>query len=333
MLLVQALREGALRPTRALYQRLYSCALCGACDATCPVGLEPTRWLYEARAALRGQNRRHLLLAALLKAALRRPALSFRLGRLSGGRLLFGPLKGVELPASPLREGQVLLSPERPKGRVAVFSGCLSTYVLPQVGQALVGLLQALRYEVLLPGGELCCSAPLRGLGLAQEAAEFARRNSALLRALQVEAVLSPCPTCTLALRKQYPHMGVQPVEQAQDALGFLLRQTKEGLDLSAWEGQELSWHEPCHSYWGLGLRGLARALRLKVRLPGQLCCGLPLSITAPELSQRLLGELRRAHEGAHLVLSPCPGCLLQLRRAGLRAQHPLELLAQAYLV
>ena len=67
------------------------------------------------------------------------------------------------------------------------------------------------------------------------------------------------------------------------------------------------------------------------------LCCGAggAYVVTQPELSARILErklEALRAAAGTDspIVASANPGCMVQLRRAGIDARHPADLLAEA---
>jgi glycolate oxidase iron-sulfur subunit len=66
------------------------------------------------------------------------------------------------------------------------------------------------------------------------------------------------------------------------------------------------------------------------------LCCGAggAYSVTQPELSQRILARkvdaLRMAAGTAEpIVASANPGCMVQLRGAGIDARHPADLIAE----
>ena len=65
----------------------------------------------------------------------------------------------------------------------------------------MINILLKSGYEVIVPGGEVCCGMPLRALGLEEEARELAKRNMRIFGKLKAEAVLSLCPTCVSVIK------------------------------------------------------------------------------------------------------------------------------------
>ena len=128
----------------------------------------------------------------------------------------------IKLPPPPMSVGLEIFKPDKPIGRVALFTGCAINYTRPTLGRVLIRTLFALGYEVILPAGEVCCGAPLRSLGMHEEAKQKALRNLEVFGKLKTEAILSLCPTCTLTIKKEYPNMTGQSLESAMDATEFL---------------------------------------------------------------------------------------------------------------
>jgi glycolate oxidase iron-sulfur subunit len=159
------------------------------------------------------------------------------------------------LPDRRFRDNvQVVTVPNR-KGRVAVFTGCSINFIYPQLGESLINVLHTLGYEVILPAGEVCCGAPLRTLGLEEEAAAMAEKNLDLFGKLHVDAVLSLCPTCTLTIKKEYPKLVGRGIENALDISEFITDKLKAFpfSDLSA-HIKTAFYHDPCHLKYGLGI-------------------------------------------------------------------------------
>jgi glycolate oxidase iron-sulfur subunit len=327
------LLDGTLEPSEVLTERLMSCLLCGMCEGTCPVGVPIVDAMYRARASLRETDSRRRTLRRALGFVLAHPRLSFRLAGLMRPLLprllerVAVPFE-IEIPAEPLRTGLKLYRPSgRTRGRVAVFTGCAVNYLMPHLGEALIRVLLRADYEVVLPGGEVCCGAPLRAAGLQEDAARAARRNVQAFSKLQAEAVLSLCPTCTLALRKQYADMVGEGLPKAMDAVPFLL----ERVELpTAFGGQTAAYHDPCHLRHGLGVKREPREMLgrlgfdvVEARREG--CCGLSLSLTHPHLSERLLRECMETYSKAPLVVTACPGCMAQLARSHQKVMHIIE--------
>jgi glycolate oxidase iron-sulfur subunit len=98
---------------------------------------------------------------------------------------------------------------------------------------------------------------------------------------------------------------------------------------------------DPCHlrhvqKVHGAVRRVLAPAYELVDTADDGLCCGAGGAYSAlqPELSRRILtrklAALRNAAGGADpIVASANPGCMVQLRGAGIDARHPADLIAE----
>ncbi|MEJ2253633.1 MAG: (Fe-S)-binding protein [Nitrospirota bacterium] len=340
LMLVRALARGEIECSGLLQERLLSCLLCGVCESTCPAGVHVTRALFEGRREVARKNARVRRLGRLTARALKMPAASFRVARAARPllpRLRKRGLLPFDLPLpdeAPLRKGgsRVLKPRGRPRGRVAVFTGCVVNFLMPHLGEALLRLLLAQGYEVVLPAGEACCGSPLLLLGREKEAVEMARRNLSVFGKLQVQAVLSLCPTCTVTLREHYPLFVGEGLARAMDATAFL---HGEDLALLPEKAQgAAAFHDPCHLRYALGVweepRELMRRAGLDVLEAEQGCCGLSAALTHRETSEALLERRARAYAPAHTLVTACPGCMLQLSRVHGRVLHLVEVLEGA---
>ncbi len=336
LMLLRGLARGDAQPTEGLLGRIFSCTLCGRCDVSCPVGIRPTTSIYRARDVLRKLDSRRLLTRTALRAGLSRPAMGMSAARFITG-LKHNILKklaprfpeGLRLPARQLKSGHQVITPRKAVGRVAVFAGCSANYLMPETGEDLIGMLVAAGYEVVLPGGEVCCGMPLRGLGLEGEARKSAVKNLEIFGKLNVEAVVSPCSTCVYMIKKRYPELAGGCVENAVDAAEFLLFPGRLKLEPEA--GVRLVWHEPCHLKYGLGSSAEPFLRLLNIERPEEEgCCGFGSFLTDKEISRELLSKRVKAYEGAGVVVTSCPGCRIQLESAGIKTAHILEIVEKA---
>jgi glycolate dehydrogenase iron-sulfur subunit len=344
IMLLRAFMAGKADPSPLLNERIFSCILCGACTSACPLGVDISEAMYRGRELLRKTDKARKRLRAAVKFAVGRPELTFRLLQL-GRRFLMPQLVRMgsipflpELPPSPLdREEQVFKVP-RKKGRVAVFTGCSVSYLFPALAESLIQVLQRFGYEVVFPKGEVCCGAPLRALGLGEEAARLARKNLALFSRLNVEAVLSLCPTCTDTLRNGYRKFIGAGLENATDISVFF----SDKLTLMESIGKTTVYHDPCHLKNGLGIRKEPRDIIKRagvglIETGDSGCCGFGGSFCFSQkglsggLLEKRTGEIIRS--GADAVVTSCPGCILQLTRT-IRDRpvlHLIELIEEAY--
>ncbi len=343
VMLVRALVRGELEPTPLLAQRLFSCLLCGLCEPLCPVGVDVTGIVYHGLSQLEMHDPRGSLMRKMQREGFLHPKRTFSAGRILNPVL--GPLAkkaglmpfDIKLPGASFRKKGMELRPEgEPVGRVAVFVGCAANYIYLGQAKALLDLLLALGYEVVVPEGEVCCGAPLRSMGMQSDAAELARANIEVFNSIKADAVLSPCPTCTLAIKKHYPEIVGSAIENAMDPAEFLLGRVehlryKENPTGGALEG--VMYHEPCHLAAGLGagdaVRELLGALGVDFTEPvNKTCCGLSQAGVYPEIADELLEGLSKEYARAETLITACPGCVAQLSRRHGNVVHLLELLS-----
>lgn len=349
-ILLKQFLDGSLEPSALLDERIFTCILCGACNKLCPLGIDVTGAVYEGRRRLSAFNRKRRLLGLGMRLALKRPSLSFRvLQFIEGANEVFplhrikpfGVLRqmGITVPGFGLRDGESLFRVPRPRGRVAVFAGCTANFLSPHLGGALIRSLNALRYDVVLPKGEVCCGAPLMGLGLMDDAAELAERNMHVFRKLKVEAVVGLCPTCVHFIRNEYRKLGGEGIVHALDVAQFFAGERLPS-DSDTQErriASRIVYHDPCHALNYLGVsvepRKILRERGFTVSETERGCCGFGGSfrVLYPELSGSILEERREAYRSADMIVTSCPNCILQLR-SGIRdkeVKHLVEIIEE----
>ncbi len=344
LVLLHELTRGRITPSKLLNDRIYGCILCGACSGTCPLGVDITEAIYRGRALLRRNDKRRRYLRSLVKFATRRPELTFKIARMSRHIVLPALLRRgsipfiPELPETPLKKNEQVFKVPKKKGRVAVFTGCSVNFIFPHLGESLIHVLRKLGYEVILPKGEVCCGTPLRSLGLEKEAEEHAKRNFRVFSRLKVEAILSLCPTCTLALKTDYANTIGRGLENAMDISVFF----KDKLRRTESIRKTTVYHDPCHLRYGLGVKAEPREIIKKAGIdliePADSgCCGFGglFCLSSRDMSDKLLvrqtGNLGDAK--ADTVITSCPGCMLQLGRtiSDRPVIHLIELIEEAY--
>jgi glycolate oxidase iron-sulfur subunit len=344
LVLLRGLLTGEMKPSPLLNERIFSCILCGACAGKCPLGIDIPETIYHGRALLSKTDKERKQLRTVTKFTTRWPDLSFKMLRMSQQLVL--PLlykKGLipfipEFPETVHRSRRQVYKTPKKRGRVAVFSGCSVEHFFPHLEEALIHVLNKLGYEVILPKGLACCGAPLRTLGMEEESVARARKNLGILNKLTVEAVLSPCPTCTLTLKNDYPKIVGRGVENAVDISVFL----NDKLEPARTADKTAVYHDPCHLKYGLGIEREPREMIIKAGLEligpqEQGCCGFGgvFCLSQPEMSNTLLTACTThlRHSEADAVITSCPGCMLQLSRTitDRPVLHLIELIEEAY--
>lgn len=240
-------------------------------------------------------------------------------------------------------------------GAVALQTGCVMDVLFGEVHAATVKVLRANGVAVHAPAAQTCCGALHLHAGEEAAAQALARRNIAAFEAHGEAPVIVNSAGCGAVL-KDYPKLLADDPAWHDRAAAFSARVVDvcaylAGRDLRAPEGavqRRVAYDDPCHLLHAQGVRDAPR--EVLGRVPGlelvplpeaDRCCGSAgsYSLTQPEMSGRVLARKMRhvAACGAEVVASGNPGCLLQLRRGvrdaglGVRVQHPVELLAEAY--
>src|SRR4030042_2366046 len=306
--LLWGLSSGQLKPSPILNDRVFSCTLCGACSGLCPTGIDIKEIIYHGRNLLKKTDKKRRYLRLITSFSTRRPKLSFRLlsitqhilfpYRMRKGLLPFKP----ELSEHHSKDSLQVYTVSKKKGRVALFSGCTTNLLFPYLKESLINVLQTLGYETVLPVGEVCCGAPLRTLGIEEEAIELAKKNLGIFSRLNVEAILSLCPTCTLTIKVEYPKLIGEGLVNAVDISSFFINKLDHSqFSLLSSNLKSASYHDPCHLKYGLGIEREPREIIRNIGVDlietgGNRCCGFAgiFSLSYRELSQRLLNKCIR---------------------------------------
>jgi glycolate oxidase iron-sulfur subunit len=232
------------------------------------------------------------------------------------------------------------------KKRVALFVGCLTNYVYPEIVDTTVALLEKAGVETVVPVDQLCCGTPALAFGDTEAARKLAHRNKEALEAAGCDYILAVCASCGRTLKHEYgellgseKHAFDVPVldvcEFIQDHTDLKFERSKE----------RVTYHDPCHLRWGQGVEKEPRAL-LKASCQfeeiedNMYCCGQAgtFHVFFPEVAQ-MIGRRKIesiSNSAATEVTTGCPGCILQLNdliaEAGLdkKALHTVEILARS---
>ncbi len=327
VIITKKIIEGHLKPSDSLIEDIYSCLLCDACKSQCPLEIDIASIIYEGRKHLLETDRRRKHLRWLVSLMINYPSLSFRVSRMLRNTLYpYLHRKGIipfnlHIPDEALRDEHQVLRPNKKKGRIAIFVGCSVNYLMPHLGLSLINVLLRIGYEIVLPKGEVCCGAPLLGLGLKDNAIKMARKNLSIFGNLNVEAILTLCPTCLLSVKYHYRDLTGEALERAMDVSQFFEQKLKD-LESRISSITDVSYHDPCHHINSMGISKEPRKLLTRsgikvIEMDEQGCCGFAglFSLNYKELSKTLLQkriDLFRKTNARGLVTA-CPGCIMQL--------------------
>lgn len=355
---------GGMEPGQKFREALHTCLLCRACTSSCPPGVKVDSLILDARRRMAERDglpiEYRLAFRVLESPSITR--LASRMGALLQGVALAPAwreglgtprLLGSKGRAIPRIRAPFTLPPGETRGdrgRVALFPGCLTNYAYPEVGRAAVKVLRENGLEVVSPAAG-CCGMPMLAAGDRAGAVRVAEANVELLSALEVRAIVTPCPTCALTFKERYPEL--LEGRDSYDVALELGRRTweictyLEGIDLKKGELKgRITYHDPCHLNWGLGVkeepRMLLRSLGLEMRemTKPEACCGFGGTFSlknydlAVRINEKKLEDI--AGTEAEVVATPCPGCRMHIedglnrRRMCQKVLHPVELLAMS---
>ena len=246
---------------------------------------------------------------------------------------------------------------KQPRYKVAFFAGCLNDFVYPELGLDLVRVLNHLGVEVCFPMEQSCCGVPALYSGDKETAVAMAEQNLEALLAEQPNFVVTTCPTCTMALQRDFLELlqdhpaWAEKARLLADITIDVSRFIAEKLDgAKAFAGladpEQVTYHDSCHLKRGAGVWQQPRQLlqasgRDLVEMPhADRCCGFggSYSFTShPQIAKQILGDKLRDIEqsGASCVAMDCPGCLMQIhggldkQQKPVRAVHTIQLLAE----
>lgn len=368
--LIEAALEGDLGLSGELGDRISKCIGCLACVSACPSGIEIDEIFMAARVRLAGANRRNAvyrsiarhLLGAGEDAPMRAARLLAALQHTIHGRLadLLPPYRHdrprPSLPVFKKRTFSELESsfarPQKIRKRVAFFPGCAINLFYPSTGLALTRVLAASGIETVVPRGWSCCGLPFRHLGDADTAIRLAEDNIRLFSKLEVDTILTACPSCAYTLKVELPRLlgdkrlDVRSVSEKVADITTYLTPGKSGPGPSgSLGGVRATYHDPCHLRLGLGVTGEPREIikrlpgveYIEMPNPGDCCGGGGLfGLKHFELAQKIGAAMAEgiAGMGADFLVTACPGCHMQLsdilQRAGKKARpiHIIDMVA-----
>lgn len=374
--LVKALQEGELQVTPDVAKRLDICLQCKRCAVNCPGGSQGDAIVREGRAKAMETMGPPFLYTAIARWFLPRrwifntglgmgkigQKFLFRKGPNGQGmlpRIPFGiDMRRILTPLAPKTMRQLLPEVnrvEKPMLRVAYFTGCMANYFYPQVGQALVHVLNKNNVEVVIPAKQHCCGMPTYASGDDKTARIIAEENIKVFSELDVDYLVFTCGSCALMWKEDYPTLFPEgsKLRVLAEALAAKVKDISEVvlmLDYTKHMGEisgTVTYHDPCHLKNGMKVVEQPRTILRNipglqfVDTPNGLCCGSGGSFSlkhydlSTKITDRCVNNLLQT--GAKTAATGCLACRMQIEDTVGRNGHPLEirhtieLLAQSY--
>lgn len=369
---LRAAMTGLLGPdamtSRELYDVLDLCLSCKACKAECPSSVDmaklkaeflyhyyqqhgtPLRsWVFGRIATL---NRLAQPIAPLANWALNGA------GRWVITRLGVHPARRLpQFAAQPFshwyRQHRRDRHPTTETGRqVVFFHDTFTEHNHPQIGQAVIHVLEAAGYEPILLPSRKCCGRPAVSRGLLDEAQWLARHNVALLASYAERGIpIVGCePSCMTMLVDEYLDLVPGPQARAIAAMSmtvetFLVREAEAGNLKLTFDAapRHVLFHGHCQQKAIFGISNTLAALRLipscTIEPIESGCCGMAGSFgyeaehydLSLKLAEMSLAPAVRAATPDTIICASGTSCREQIEHTtGRCALHPIEVLAAA---
>jgi L-lactate dehydrogenase complex protein LldE len=242
------------------------------------------------------------------------------------------------------------ITKENTSMKVQLFVTCLVDSIFPDVGDAVVDVLERAGVEVAFPAGQTCCGQPAFNAGYWDEARQMALHIMNVFETTE-EPLVIPSGSCADMVKHRYPELfrddppNLARAHALSERTYELSQFLVDVLGVKEWDAfspQILAYHPSCHLLRGMGVdrqpKDLLRAAGADlVELEAE-CCGFGgvFSVDYARISAEMLKRKIAAIEasGAQVVVAGDVSCLMHieggLRRAGskIRCAHVAQVLA-----
>jgi glycolate oxidase iron-sulfur subunit len=242
-----------------------------------------------------------------------------------------------------------------PVMRVGFFSGCAMDFIFPEIALKMIDVLTNHGVEVVVPEEQNCCGAAIYFSGDFETGRMLAEKNIEAFK--DFDYVVTGCGTCSSTLKDYQKYLPDTEDQQkryeafekkVKDSTEFLIDVLKinpEEFKLKKeFVGKTATWHDPCHLVRYQNIKEQPRAIlkALKglnyVEMPNaDMCCGMggSFSVYHYDLSKKIALKKMDGIKttGADIVVTACPGCMINLidnvlqNKMPQKVHHYLELI------
>ena len=341
-----------------------NCTNCGACKAICAGGIDLPALIKDVHARIQDEEG-HPIQSLLLGKVLKNRKLFhtlLRTARLAQAPLTEKE-KGTpylrhlpmvfsrehnfrRLPAiaeKPFRDRFASLNRpvKKPVFKIALFSGCVQDFVYPEHLEAAMEGFEKADVDVSFPMDQSCCGLPAVSMGEKTAARDVALQNLAAFEDEAVDYIVTLCASCASHLKHGVPKLVEKYAPDKAKAFADKVLSYSQfmsgvvGLEPRPGQGKRIAFHSPCHLCRGLGeseapkdVIGKSGNTYLPTR-EEETCCGFGGSFSAnfPAVSSEILTQKLDDVEksGADLLVTECPGCVMQLRGGAVEQGRDIE--------
>ncbi|WP_094604066.1 Lactate utilization protein A [Sporomusa silvacetica DSM 10669] len=235
--------------------------------------------------------------------------------------------------------------------KASIFITCICDSMFPQVGEAMVRVLEKLGVTLDFPPEQTCCGQPALSSGYWEDARPVA--ETMLTAFANSQYVVAPAGSCITAVKEYYPILFEKDPEKYRQAKElsaklfefseFVVKVLKKE-DLGARFPHRVTYHSSCHARRFLNTDQYVRTLLTNVKeidyipLPHEeACCGFggTFSVKLPEISEAMVDAKARniLETKADVLVGVDLSCLLNIdgrlkkQKTNVRVMHVAELL------
>ncbi len=312
---------------------LGQCTTCGACEASCPVGIEHLQVLTGAKQA---------------------QALALGTGMVADDFLKAIELRGNPFEQPPSARRQLIEELGIPyfeagKTELLMWLGCVWSYNPDAKGplEAMVEILKASGTSFGVLEHESCCGHHSRRQGEEMQFQTLAGENVERLKAAGVKRIVTPCPHCLHTVGREYPALnGGLDLEVTHHSVLIqeLVADGAVRLDSSRAAKVSATYHDPCYLGRYENVFDAPREVIRQAGLPliemdrnrqRAVCCGGGGGGFARQTEDegKRVDQLRKGQvkdTGAKLLVTGCPECKMMLGAAVEQTKDLAEVVAEA---